>query len=70
MDLVNDLGEKFSLCEFEPLLNRMTHIMLYISAVHIQFLKITDEDAMLVVLNYLDSIAEIGYESYIKKLKL
>ncbi len=33
-------------------------------------LKITNEDAMLVVLNYLDSIAEIGYESYIKKLKI
>ena len=29
-------------------------------------LKITDEDAMLAILNYLDSIAEIGYESYMK----
>ncbi len=27
-------------------------------------LKITDEDAMLAVLNYFDSIVEIGYESY------
>lgn len=30
-------------------------------------LKITAEDTMLVILNYLDSIAEIGYESYVKE---
>ena len=32
-------------------------------------LKITDEELMRTILNYFDSIAEIGYESYIKKKK-
>ena len=30
---------------------------------------ITDEDDMVKVLNYLDQLAEIGYEVYRKKLK-
>lgn len=33
-------------------------------------LNITDEESMLTILNYLDSIAEISYESYLKKLKV
>lgn len=33
-------------------------------------LNIKDEESMLALLNYLDSIAEIGYESYIKGLKV
>lgn len=33
-------------------------------------LNITDEECMLTILNYLDSIAEISYESYLKKLKV
>lgn len=33
-------------------------------------LNITDKEYMLTILNYLDSIAEISYESYLKKLKV
>ena len=33
-------------------------------------LEITDDETMITVLNYLDMIAEIGYESYIQKINI